>query len=150
MRMSIGIWSCATGLAGVAAVLLALAVPTALAQSRRGAGAPRYDKSTETTITGVVSDVRTVAGPGQSGLHLTLDTANGPVDVHLGPAAWMTRQQFQVAKGDSLEILGSKVTVDGQPAFIARTVTRGDQTMVLRNENGIPRWSGRGGAGAPF
>lgn len=114
------------------------------AQPRRGAGAgmPRYDKATETTVVGTVDEVQTHQGrAGGTGTHLVLKTETGSLDVHVGPTSWLADQKYAFAKGDRLEVIGSKVKVDSADAFLARTIKRGDSTIVLRNQDGIPAWS---------
>ncbi len=130
--------------------ILALALPaaTAFAQPPMGCGMgmPRYDKSAEATIAGTVDEVQSHQGRmGGAGTHLRLTTPAGPIDVHLGPTNWLASKNFTVAKGDQIEVTGSKITINGQDALIAREVKHGDATLVLRNETGVPVWSGRGG-----
>ena len=65
-------------------------------------------------------------------------------EVHLGPAWFLKDEGLEVAKGDALEVIGSLVEVDGATFLIARDVTRGSKAVQLRDERGVPRWSGRG------
>ena len=81
------------------------------------------------------------AGYRGKGLHVTLKTAEGTFDVHLGPASFVTKE-ITAAAGDQLEIVGSKVKSDGAESIIARTVKKGDKTATLRDSRGIPLWSG--------
>ena len=37
---------------------------------------------------------------------------------------------------------GSRVTVQGKPELIAAEVRKGDETLRLRDESGVPAWSG--------
>lgn len=124
----------------------ALVAATVEAQGRRsGPGMPRYDKAAEVTLTGTVDAVQPHQGrKGGSGLHLAFKAASGTISVHVGPTRWLEEQQYTFAPGDTLTIVGAHATVDGEPAFLAREITKGTQTMVLRNEAGFPRWSGRG------
>ncbi len=128
----------------VTAMLLFFAT-TAFAQPGRGPGMPRYDKATETTLRGTVQEVQSHQGRmGGTGTHLLLKTETGLVDVHVGPTNWLADKKYTFANGDALQVLGSKVTIDGKDAFLAREITKGEAKMVLRNENGIPAWSGAG------
>jgi hypothetical protein len=43
---------------------------------------------------------------------------------------------------DTVEVKGSRVTVQGQPALIAAEVKKGDEVLKLRDEAGIPMWAG--------
>ena len=110
----------------------------------KGRNVPRYDPSTEATFKGTVEEVKEVDHPGfqGKGLHAMLKTDEGTFDVHIGPASFVAKEQLTVAKGDQLEVVGSKVKDDGADAIIARTVKKGDKTTTLRNQKGIPLWSG--------
>jgi hypothetical protein len=123
------------------------------AQGRRGGGggamqALHYDKTKEMTVTGTVDEVLPRQGRvGGSGTHVRLKTDSGMVDVHLGPSNWLENQKYEFAKGDALEVTGSRTTIDGVDSLIAREVRKGQTTMTLRNEQGMPAWAGRGRAG---
>lgn len=122
-------------------VLLALVATTALAQG--GYGGRKYDPKSEVTVKGTVEDVQQQTGKnGWSGTHLTLNTDAGTFDVHVGPSSYIAQKQFSFAKGDKIEVVGSKVTISGKEALLAREITKDGKTLVLRNANGVPEWSG--------
>ncbi len=77
-----------------------------------------------------------------SGIHLTLKTSTGVLDIHLGPEWYIERQDTKIQKGDQLEVKGSRVTVSGKPALIAMEVKKGDSVLVLRDAQGVPAWAG--------
>jgi hypothetical protein len=77
-----------------------------------------------------------------AGIHLTLETASESLEVHLGPAGFLTEKKLSVAKGDALEIVGSRLTIDDKAVLVARQIKKGDQTVTLRDESGRPLWSG--------
>jgi len=81
---------------------------------------------------------------GWMGTHLMLKTASETMEVHVGPSAYIAQQHFAFAKGDAVELVGSKVTIGNKPALIAREIKKDGKTLVLRNPQGIPLWS-RGG-----
>jgi hypothetical protein len=127
-------------------LIAVLALPFSYAQVGPGAGrrARMYNPATETTVKGTVEEVKTVSGRrGWHGIHLMLKTEDKTLDVHLGPEAFLKEKGFSFAKGDELEVLGSRTTYRGGEAIIAREVKKGGETLVLRNEQGIPQWSGR-------
>ncbi len=133
-----------------------LAVPAlSLAQGGpppgRGPGGMRmFDPATVVTVTGTVTgETRVDRGMGHSGVHLSLKTADGEIPVHLGPDFWVDRQAVKIVKGDEVTVKGSKVTLDGKPALIAQTVTKGGATLVLRDAKGVPAWQGQGPGQAP-
>ena len=103
---------------------------------------PRYNPATEMTATGTVEDVQQrTRGGGRGGIHLTVKTKDGMLDVHLGPSRFLAEKQFSVAKGDVLEVTGSKVPYEGGEALVAREVKKGGETLTLRDASGIPLWS---------
>ena len=135
-----------------AALLASGGVSVVMAQTpRTGRGAsPMYDVKTETTITGTVASVETVTGAGGrgrrglGGTHLTVKTEKEMVEVHVGPTAYLTEKGITPVRGDRLEILGSRVTIDKEAVVIARQIKKGDNTWTLRDGAGRPLWSGRG------
>ena len=129
------------GLSGLA--IFTITVPMALAQPRRGAGMSRYDKSTETTISGTVQEVQQHQSRMMQGTHLIVKIDSGTLEVHLGPSAFIAKEGFTFAKGDSVEVLGSKVKFGDTDALIAREVTKEGKKLTLRDETGRPLWAGR-------
>jgi hypothetical protein len=137
---------------GAAALFIAGLASLGAAQSSQVArqGSGMYDGKTETTITGVVERVENITGTGgrgrqgMGGTHLAFKTEKEAVDVHVGPAAYLAEKGIALAKGDRLEILGSRVTVDDEAVLIARQIKKGENTWTLRDASGRPAWSGRG------
>lgn len=112
-----------------------------------GPGSPygrTYDTKTVETVSGEVLKVdRITPMHGMSaGVHLVVKTEKGDVSVHLGPQWYLENQDVKLATGDKVEVKGSRVTVQGQPALIAAEVKKGDGLLKLRDEAGIPIWSG--------
>jgi hypothetical protein len=137
---------------GAAALLLISAVSVGMAQTPgpgRGAS-PMYDVKTEMTIKGTVESVETVTGTdgrdhrALGGTHVTVKTEKETPEVQAGPTAYLTEKGITLAKGDTLEILGSRVTIGEEPVVIARQIKKGDKTWTLRDASGRPVWSGRG------
>ena len=137
---------------GAAALLIVGAVSVAIAQMPGSGqrGAPMYDIKTETTINGTVESVETVTGTGGrgrhalGGTHLVMKNDKETIEVHVGPTAYLTEKGMTFAKGDTLEIVGSRVTIDNKPVVIAKQIKKGDNTWTLRDASGRPLWSGRG------
>jgi hypothetical protein len=134
---------------GAAALITVTAVSVVMAQTGPGGGSPMYDVKTETTISGTVEGVDTVTGAGGrgrhalGGTHLTVKTEKETLAVHVGPTQYLTEKGITLAKGDALEILGSRVTIGGESVVIARQIKKGDDTWTLRDAFGRPLWSGR-------
>jgi DNA/RNA endonuclease YhcR with UshA esterase domain len=102
---------------------------------------PRYDVASETTITGTVEDVLQPQMGRMMGTHLMVKTDAGTIEVHVGPANFVNREGFTFAKGDEVQVLGSKVTIGGKEALIARDVTKDGKTLTLRDKTGRPLWA---------
>ncbi|GFO56476.1 hypothetical protein GMSM_34830 [Geomonas sp. Red276] len=110
----------------------------------QGAFGRLYNPATVETVAGKVTVVNRIApmrGMG-AGVHIDVDTGKETVSVHLGPAWFIDRQDTRIEKGDQVEVKGSRVTIAGKPAIIAAQVTKGDQLLKLRDDNGVPVWSG--------
>jgi hypothetical protein len=43
-----------------------------------------------------------------------------------------------------VEVTGSRITYEGQPAIIAGEVKKGGQVLKLRDAAGVPAWAGAG------
>ena len=112
-----------------------------------GAGASygrMYDPKTVETVSGEVVDLAFLTpakGMGR-GVHLLLKTDKETISVHLGPAWFIENQDLKIEKGDRIEVRGSRITFQQKPAIIAAEVKKGDETLLLRDDNGIPVWSG--------
>lgn len=103
-----------------------------------------YDPATVETISGAVEAVdKTTPMRGMHyGVHLLVKTAKETISVHLGPGWYLERLDTKIEKGDEIQVKGSRVTMMGNPAIIAAEVKKGDAVLKLRDDNGIPVWSG--------
>jgi DNA/RNA endonuclease YhcR with UshA esterase domain len=134
------LWTTVFGVA-----LAALVSMPALAQKGAGGpkGSPRYDPKTEVTVKGTVEEVKEYPSRSgwRTGQHVTLKTEQGSLDVHLGPTEYWKKNGFHLAKGDSIEVTGSKSNVDGAEVVLARQVKQGERAVTLRSAQGVPAWS---------
>ncbi|HZQ67325.1 MAG TPA: hypothetical protein VFA68_02305 [Terriglobales bacterium] len=64
------------------------------------------------------------------------------LEVHVGPSDYIQKQQFSFAKGDQIEVTGSKVQMQGTAVLLAREIKEGGKTLVLRDASGVPKWAG--------
>jgi hypothetical protein len=131
-------------------VLLAFGAEAQSTPSGRAPGAGPsgrvYDPKTVETVSGEVVGIEHTAGPGggAGGIHLLLRTGKAAtLSVHLGPASYVDKQELKIVTGDRVEVRGSRVTVEGQPVIVAAEVRKDDQKLLLRDDNGVPYWSGR-------
>jgi hypothetical protein len=113
-----------------------------------GSGGPStarmYDPDTVTTLRGTVSGVTVMPARGGriGGTHFALQSDGQTMDVHLGPTWFLQREGIDVAKGDSIEVTGSVIDSDGNSSLIARELKKGQKILKLRDEQGVPVWSG--------
>jgi len=130
-------------IAVAAMILMGVALPSLAQTAAPRKSAPMYDPATEVTMKGTVEAVKQLAGPrGWAGTHLSLKTDAETLDVHVGPSWFLTQSKISFAKGDQIEVTGSKVKFENSDALIAREIKKGDKTITLRNAQGIPAWSG--------
>jgi hypothetical protein len=136
----------------VAAFLLVIGVASAASTQTAGGpgrGQAMYDVTTETTITGTIESVETATatrgGGGQAlgGTHLRVKTEKESLLIAVGPTAYLAEKAITFEKGDTVEILGSRVTVDKTPMLIAKQIKKGGTAWTLRDASGRPLWSGR-------
>ena len=106
------------------------------------AKAPEYDVKAEVTIKGIVEDFHESKARGDHpGLHLVVKTETETVEVHACPVRFMSELEFTIVKGDEVTVVGSRPQADG--VLVAREVTKGQTSLILRDKNGEPVWTGR-------
>jgi hypothetical protein len=106
------------------------------------ARAPEYDVKAEVTIKGVVEDFHESKTRGDHpGLHLLVKTETETVEVHACPVRFMRDLEFAIEKGDTVTVVGSRPQPDG--VLVAREITKGQTSLILRDKTGAPVWTGR-------
>ena len=105
-----------------------------------------YDTTTVETLKGTVTSLEKMASRSGMrrgyGVHVILDTGNETIPVHLGPSWFLDKQDVKVLKGDKIEVIGSRITYDNNPAIVAAEVKKGTDVLKLRDDKGFPNWSG--------
>lgn len=130
--------------AAVFMLVIFVGIATAvLAQSGPRRGMPLYDPKTELTLSGSVDDIQTQGCMGRGlGTHLMVKTQTETVEVCVGPSSFIQQKGFSFAKGDQVDVTGSKVKLGQTDVVIARQITKDNQTLTLRDTQGIPQWAG--------
>lgn len=103
-----------------------------------------YDLNNIETLDGKVISVeryRSRRGVSQ-GVHLLFNTGKETLKVHLGPSWYLEDRDFAIAPEDKIEIVGSRINIEGEPAIVASQIKRGSETLILRDDNGFPLWRG--------
>ena len=104
---------------------------------------PKYDAKTEAKFKGTVLEVKDRQCPvsGGMGSHLILKLADGStIEVHLATTKFLKAYDLVFAKGDQVEVTGSKVQFEGVEAIFAREIHRGEDTFLFRDKDGKPIW----------
>ncbi len=110
-------------------------------QQQVSRGADIYNPFTETTLTGTVEQVnRCSCGPFSS-TYATLNTNQGRITVQLAPSQYLSQNQLQIKRGDQIQVIGSRLTVNGNDVLLARLVSNGQRTVALRTPQGTPQWT---------
>jgi hypothetical protein len=103
-----------------------------------------YDKTTVETISGEVTAVETLTTSKvmRGGTHVMLKNEKETISIHLGPSWYLDKKEIKIAAGDKISVKGSRITFEGKPAIIASQVSKNNDVLKLRDDNGYPLWSG--------
>src|ERR1700730_3875709 len=108
--------------------LLFAGVSGAQTQKAQGAG-PRqsqaYDVSRESVLQGSVIQFTAESSVAPLGAHVSVQTASGPMDVHIGSAKILENNRFTLAVGDNIKIVGEKLPYGNGSQFFARLIEKG-------------------------
>ena len=106
-----------------------------------------YDAKTVETIGGKVLSIENTTPAKRRGywVQLMLQTGNETIAVQLGPAWYIDKQTPRIEANDTITVTGSRVTMDGRSAIVAADITRGNELLKLREDNGMPVWPRRNG-----
>lgn len=102
---------------------------------------PKYDPKSEITLKGIVEDVKNVTTNGENAIHLMVKSGETVQEVCLCPKAFLDEVAVEFAKGDEIEVTGSKQKTDGGDVVLAREIVKGNNTLVLRDKQGNPVWT---------
>ena len=80
-------------------------------------------------------------GGASPGLRAIVQSGSDKVTVHLGPRWYLERQEMQLQPKDPVAIEGSRIPMGGSSVVIARTISMGERSLVLRDAEGTPTWS---------
>lgn len=124
-------------LAGLLLSGLLLSGSAARAQQKSKLSGFVYDTAQETAISGTVASYTAASTTAPIGAHVMLQTAAGAVDVHLGPASYLQANQFSLASGDGLKVIGLSMPTNNGSVFLARIVQKGGQSLAVRSSRGF-------------
>ncbi len=123
----------------LAVVCLGAAVAAAPALAQAPPRAPEYDAGAEVTVRGEVTEIHeSKVATDHPGLHLVLKNEDETVEVHACPVRFLNELEFEVAVGDKLVVIGSRPRKG--TVIVAREITKGQLSLILRDKNGVPNW----------
>jgi hypothetical protein len=123
----------------VLAISLIAVLSAVVASAQAAKTGPKYDPSKEVKIKGTVAEVKEFSGATEATL-LVVKSGDKNVIVRLAPAEFLKEIDCWIKTGDQVEIVGAKVPDATQDEIMARQVVFGNNTMVLRDEKGVPIW----------
>jgi len=123
----------------ISILLVVLAIGAAslvIAQGRAQGQGEAWDTDEVVTVEGVFVEVERP--------YATLKSDETSYVVHLGPPWYWDKTGYEVRTGDQVSVNG-QLSRDGDEIHLyPHTIVRGDETIKLADENGVPVWIGRG------
>jgi hypothetical protein len=118
--------------------LFALLSAVALCQT---SAPPKYDVSTETKMKGIVQELKYLPPSGaKPQARLLMKSGTDDVEIYLCPKSFLDDMGVTFKKGDEIQVTGSKIKLDGAELTLAREVSKGEDKLILRFDNGKPVW----------
>lgn len=127
------------------AITLILAL--SLAAHAQRPGHPAVNPVEAFQVLGTVVDFSADYGTGMPTLTVD-DPALGVLEIRLGPVWFLSQEGFSATPGDEVELLAYPCVLcdaDAAAAWVDNLTT--GASVVLRDEDGLPLWIGRGGGG---
>jgi hypothetical protein len=125
--LCVGLW-----LAGVAGAQTQKAQAVGPRQSQA------YDVSRESVLQGRVIQFTAESPLPPLGAHVSVQTASGPVDVHIGSVKILENNRFTLAVGDDVKVVGENLPYGNGTQFFARLIEKGSQSIAVRGTRGFP------------
>lgn len=103
----------------------------------------KFNPANVTTTSGTIESVSTFmpARGSAAGILLRVRTSEGRLlTVHAGPKFWAEQQNISFSNGDQVSVTGSAASINGRTVIVASEITKGDQTLKLRDSQGAPVW----------
>lgn len=108
--------------------------------------APKYDLKTEAETTGVVDEVKLIeVGERKDFVELIVKSGETLMPVFACPKPFEDEMGITFSKGDKITITGSKVKQEVSDIILARSLVKGTDTLMFRDDKGNPVWDWRTG-----
>lgn len=103
---------------------------------------PHYNPETVRVFEGKISSVQTFGDVTRPTPHkqILMRTLQGEVVVDLGPVWFIELQDINLYPGEQVKVVGSLIKIEGTRYVIASSITINNNTVKLREANGLPVW----------
>ncbi|MBM4055111.1 MAG: DNA-binding protein [Planctomycetes bacterium] len=104
----------------------------------------KYNPKTIETVAGKVISMEAISPiKGMSrGVRMVVASEKEEITIHAGPVWYIENQEIMIQPTDEIEVTGSRIYFEGKPAIIAAIIKKGNDVLPLRDDAGIPLWSG--------
>jgi hypothetical protein len=105
-----------------------------------------YNEKKVRTINGKIFTVKQISASKNMyfGTHLIVVYSSGKIEVLLGPSWYLEKNKIRLRRGDVVKVSGAMSTFEGQRSMIAKWLIKNEDTLVLRDEKGFPKWIAEG------
>jgi hypothetical protein len=100
-----------------------------------------YDATRENVLQGTVVVYTNSSTTPPLGAHVTVQTASGVVDVHIGNGKLLAANHMTLQAGDAVRITGETLAFGNSTIYAARLIQKGAQTISVRTTHGAPMMS---------
>jgi hypothetical protein len=115
-----------------------------MAQKSNTPPGPKYDPQTETKLKGTIQELKfPEKGNEKESAHFLVKNGEDTLDVVVCPKSFLDEMGVSFAKGDEIELTGSKVKQEQASLVLAREIAKGDDKLILRDSKGEPVWNWR-------
>ena len=124
-------------------VVMLLILPSLFARSGPRKRWFRYDKKNEKMYPGVIISAGIRKGKRHSRFRVKFKSGSVTYSLSAGPKGWLAGKGISLAAGKRVIVRGIVFKRRRRPFLMARTISCGGRTVVLREDNGRAKWPRR-------
>ena len=99
-----------------------------------------FNPKTITTINGTISQVNNTSKAGRTATVIKVNTDKGARAVLVGPTWFIKKQGLDLKVNDTVEVTGTRTTLQRRNIIITTTLTKDGDTYTFRQPDGNPEW----------